>query len=190
MISGGFLVGGIAGGTINTVDKASKGETEHLQDAFVDGFFLGSAVGTGAGFAAGVVTSSTVAVSSASNVANVVRAVSLPSSSLLRKNMINEGYTEPEYKHAAHHIVAGTAEAASEVRGILIKYGVNINDAVNGVFLPSIRCVDTAMYHCDLHTGVYYSAVNELLRSASSRNEVIEILGYIRNELLNGTFPR
>lgn len=61
------------------------------------------------------------------------------SSVILRKNMISAGMEVPEYRNAAHHIVAGTAQKAQQARAVLEKFGVGINDAINGVFLPIER---------------------------------------------------
>lgn len=44
----------------------------------------------------------------------------------------------PDFPNAAHHIVAGKAPSAEAARQILLEYGVDIDDAANGVFLPTI----------------------------------------------------
>ncbi len=54
------------------------------------------------------------------------------SSRILRDNLEASGIAAPEYKNAAHHIVAGTASKASEARAILDHHGIGINDAING----------------------------------------------------------
>ena len=54
-------------------------------------------------------------------------------------NLNNSGIITPEFRNAAHHIVAGTARLAQDARDVLYKFGVGINDAVNGVFLPTVR---------------------------------------------------
>ena len=64
-----------------------------------------------------------------------------------------------------------------------------VNDAANGVFLPSVKGVSDATYHYSLNNNTaYYDKVNELLRQATSRQEALDILKYIGNELSNGTF--
>ena len=40
----------------------------------------------------------------------------------------------PDFPNAAHHIVAGKAPSAEAARQILLEYGVDIDDAANGVF--------------------------------------------------------
>lgn len=110
------------------------------------------------------------------------------SSRVLRRNLVAEGDKEPVYKHAAHHIVAGNSKKAEDARAILKKYGIGINDAVNGVFLPTEKGVSNAAYHPSLHTNEYYDKVYDNLREARSREEVEFILKDIKQQLLEGTF--
>ena len=102
--------------------------------------------------------------------------------------MISAGQTEPTYKNAAHHIVAGTSPQAEEARAVLEKYGVDINSAENGVFLPTEKGVSNAEYHPSLHTNEYYLKVNVLLSEADSREDILEILETIKELLLEGFF--
>ncbi|TAL80476.1 MAG: hypothetical protein EPN75_07110 [Beijerinckiaceae bacterium] len=83
---------------------------------------------------------------------------------------------------AAHHIVAGSAPDALAARTVLQNYGIGINDAENGVFLP-------AEQHARLHTNAYYNAVNNALANAKSQDDVIRILGTIKSRLKSGGFP-
>ena len=53
--------------------------------------------------------------------------------------MIESGVEVPDYPNAAHHIVAGSSPKAAEARAILQRYGIDINDSANGVFLPTVR---------------------------------------------------
>jgi len=112
------------------------------------------------------------------------------SSVILRQNMIKAGIEEPEYANAAHHIVAGTSQKANEARAILQKYGIDINDATNGVFLPTVKDVPNSTYHPSLHTNAYYDKVNDMLRGATSKDDVLDILSDISEQLLNGTFMK
>jgi len=102
--------------------------------------------------------------------------------------MIASGQKEPSYNNAAHHIVAGSSPKAAESRAILDKYGININSADNGVFLPTDKDVTGVAYHPSLHTDEYYRKVNTLLENASSKEDVIDILNMIKEGLLDGTF--
>ncbi len=114
--------------------------------------------------------------------------LSKPSSKVLRQNLIEAGVEVPDYPNAAHHIVAGNAPKAAEARAILQKYGVDINDAANGTFLPTVKDVAEGAYHPSLHTDSYYRKVTELLSSAKSQDDVLDILDDIAEQLQNGTF--
>jgi RHS repeat-associated protein len=95
-------------------------------------------------------------------------------------------------KSAAHHIVAGSAKAAAPARAALVKFGIGINEVVNGVFLPKNRLAargGIAIAHSTTHTKAYYNAVNKLLGQATTRQEVVDSLKYISDKLLNGGFP-
>ena len=125
----------------------------------------------------------TTVTTTAATVATVVA-----SSAKLAKNMINSGISRPA-QTAAHHIVAGTSKFANEARAILNKFGVGINDAVNGVFLPqnlqSSNPTD-ATVHSTLHTAEYYKMVTDMLSTCSSKQEVVDTLNNIAKMLLNG----
>jgi len=114
--------------------------------------------------------------------------LSTPSSRVLRQNLIEAGVEVPDYPHAAHHIVAGNSPKAAEARAILQRYGVDINDAANGTFLPTARGVAEGAYHPSLHTDSYYRKVTELLSSATCKDDVRDILDDIAEQLQNGTF--
>jgi len=116
--------------------------------------------------------------------------VSKPDSKILRRNLENAGVDRPTYANAAHHIVAGGSknEAAVNSRNILQQYGIDINDAANGVFLPTDRNVIGAIYHPSMHTKAYYKKVNDMLGYATSRQDVLDILNDISNQLLEGKF--
>ena len=83
---------------------------------------------------------------------------------------------------ATHHIVAKLAPEADSARVILQRFGIDIHDAVNGVFLRKVE-------HQHLHNKKYYEAVNTALASAKSKSEVEQILQSIAQRLKSGTFP-
>lgn len=117
-----------------------------------------------------------------------LNSLSKPSSKVLRENMVKAGIETPDYPNAAHHIVAGSSPKANEARAVLQKYGVDINDAENGVFLPTQKGVSNSAYHPSLHTNAYYDKVNKLLSEATCEEDVLDILEYICDELIDGTF--
>ena len=116
--------------------------------------------------------------------------LSTPSSRELRRNMIEAGVEVPDYPNAAHHIVAGYSPKAAESRAIMQMYGVDINDAENGAFLPIVRGVSEGTYHPSLHTNAYYDRVNNLLSEATCKEDVLDILEFIGDELKNGTIMK
>ncbi|MCM0759877.1 AHH domain-containing protein [Sporomusa sphaeroides DSM 2875] len=73
-------------------------------------------------------------------------------------------------------------------RAILQKYGIDIDEAVNGVFLLTVKDVSNSAYHPSLHTDKYYNKVTELLRDANSREDALSILKDISDQLKQGTF--
>ena len=114
--------------------------------------------------------------------------LSTPSSKILRQNLIEAGVEVPDYPNAAHHIVAGRSPKAAEARAILRKYSVDINDAANGTFLPTVKDVAEGAYHPSLHTNAYYDKINKLLSEATCKEDVLDILEFIGDELSSGTF--
>ena len=104
-------------------------------------------------------------------------------SSLLNKNM---GGQRPD-GYAAHHIVAGDSPGAQEARDILDGFGIDINGADNGVYLPTDD-ISGGANHRTLHTADYYDKVNSALSGARNRDEAIDILHDIAEMLSNGSF--
>lgn len=91
---------------------------------------------------------------------------------------------------AAHHVVAKGARAADPARQVLIRVGVEIDEAVNGVFLPATRdAASNAANHLTLHTNAYYQSINRALQGVETRREAIEALNMVKDALLNGKLP-
>ena len=79
-----------------------------------------------------------------------------------------------------------------EVRAILQRYGVDLNLASNGVFLPNsqdLQHAGSATVHSGSHTGEYARYVADYIKNGNpqSANEVAELLNDLRTKLLNGT---
>ncbi|RME58595.1 hypothetical protein D6779_06175, partial [Candidatus Parcubacteria bacterium] len=102
------------------------------------------------------------------------------SSRALARALERAGHVKPPGS-AAHHIVAGGAKRAARARAVLEKFGIHIDDAANGVFLPS-------NVHRRIHTNAYYDAVNEALKQATTKSEALQILRAIGQRLANGEF--
>ncbi|WP_338845619.1 AHH domain-containing protein [Massilia sp. W12] len=117
------------------------------------------------------------------------------SRTLARNINRNTGTPRPQYV-AAHHIVARLAIDAHIARSCLFIWGIAINDADNGVYLPrfassAVPSLPQALVHQTLHTGVYYLEVN--LRLGRIRNQPAQdgrlTLRKIKQEILSGIFP-
>jgi hypothetical protein len=95
-----------------------------------------------------------------------------------------------------HHIVARLHHYAYAARHIMFSWGVAINDAANGIFLPRNFFIQnilgsSATPHQILHTERYYFYVTFRLNrvKAESTEAVRAVLASIKAELLAGTFP-
>ncbi|MFE9439628.1 polymorphic toxin-type HINT domain-containing protein [Streptomyces sp. NPDC006602] len=110
---------------------------------------------------------------------------------ILGENLEASGVTRPA-DTAAHHIVASTSPKAAAARQQLAKFGIDINDAGNGVFLPrgSASANPTgASVHSRIHTNDYYAYVNDLIGGARNANEARDVLGHIQRQLQGGHWP-
>jgi len=112
--------------------------------------------------------------------------------------LANNNSKRPE-NTAAHHIVAWDDIRASQSRLRLAAFGIDINHAANGVFLPRfsknipLRAMPKAYAHSIVHTRQYYLNVEFLLEETIAeglgRKEIIETLQDIGEDLQSGTFP-
>ncbi|MBI3837463.1 MAG: AHH domain-containing protein [Planctomycetia bacterium] len=106
--------------------------------------------------------------------------------------MVKAGIDRPAGT-AAHHIVpAGLKkfQSAVDARNILTRFGISVENAANGVYLPSqFEDAVRAAYHGTLHSQRYFDEVAKRLKVAKSREEVLLVLNQIRKELLAGKFP-
>jgi len=94
---------------------------------------------------------------------------------------------------AAHHIVPDGDSRAAFAQSVLSRFGItDLNQVVNGVFLPIKRSVAAATgkaFHPSINTGAYYVELNRRLAAATSRSDVILILRGVAVDLLNDTYP-
>ncbi|WP_338848952.1 AHH domain-containing protein [Massilia sp. W12] len=117
-------------------------------------------------------------------------------SRILARNLNrNTGQTRPQYV-AAHHIVARLAADARIARMCLYGWGIAINDADNGVYLPrylssNVPSLPLATAHSTIHTTIYYLAVNERLDRIQHLPTLVgrKELRKIRQEIISGIFP-
>lgn len=116
-------------------------------------------------------------------------AAAISRGSQLAQNLARSGQVR-RVGEAAHHIVARAAAAAQPARDALQQFGVEVDEAVNGVVLPAVKgYAGQAANHLTLHTAKYYQAVNDLVSSAQSREDIMSVLSAIKSQLLSGKFP-
>jgi hypothetical protein len=82
---------------------------------------------------------------------------------------------------------------AQAARDVLDNFGIDINDAANGVFLPagvSTPNPGGAVAHRPYTmTDEYMSYINSQLAKAQSEPQAREILQFIKSDLLEGNMP-
>jgi RHS repeat-associated protein len=97
----------------------------------------------------------------------------------LGKNMENAGRPRPA-NTAAHHIVP---DSATRAKGILQKFGINIDDAVNGVFLPTTKNLSGSpgILHSGMHPNSYIAKVTSAIERAAQQGGKQEILDTLQS---------
>ncbi len=110
-------------------------------------------------------------------------------STILAGNMEAAGMGAKPAGYAAHHIVPATAADAAQARAILAAHGIQLNDAENGVYLPTPNAVvANGIIHNGRHPSEYIDAVNQAIYNADQRGgkaEVLNELNKIRGILQN-----
>ncbi|MEE4716347.1 RHS repeat-associated core domain-containing protein [Pseudomonas alliivorans] len=107
----------------------------------------------------------------------------------LSSNMTKAGTPRPA-NSAAHHIVGDTSMLADPARKVLAKHDIDVDDAVNGVFLPNRNNIDPALpgiLHNGRHPNSYFESVNELIINADragGKPMVLKTIDKIRSTLL------
>jgi hypothetical protein len=90
----------------------------------------------------------------------------------------------------AHHIVALRDPEAENSRLLLFGWGIGINDADNGVFLPRVNTglpgYPNAVRHTPHHAGAYHVAVFYQLSRATESKSGRTRLRSIKSQLLSG----
>ena len=84
----------------------------------------------------------------------------------------------------AHHIVGNrTPIAAAKLK----KYGIDINDPRNGIFLPdSGESGLKGVVHKGNHSNDYYDYIEQRFANCKSKEECLEVLDDVKNELYTG----
>lgn len=113
-------------------------------------------------------------------------------STILGDNLEASGRTRPDYDGAEpHHVIPSGDRRVEDLRQSLKGWGIDINDADNGVWLPGSRSPDSApgAYHPRLNNDQYRDAIREALRGVRSPDEARETLRSIGERLKQGEFP-
>ena len=102
----------------------------------------------------------------------------------LAENIAAARGIDRESGESAHHIVAVGDMRNSPVlsRKILEKWGMDINDAFNGVILNQL-------YHARLHSTLYHDTVYASIAGSTSYADLALRLSVIRTAIVNGAFP-
>lgn len=110
----------------------------------------------------------------------------------LRNALNNAGDPEPSTPHSPHHIVAGNSPKAAAARKRLEDLGIGINSADNGVWLPrssSSPNPNGLSVHSKVHTNEYYAYVNDLMSGARTKDEALDVIEHVRQQLIGGYWP-
>ena len=116
-------------------------------------------------------------------------------SKLLGKHLFATGSSKPAKEFEAHAIISGGSEYARSARIILARYGIRIDDPVNGVWLPNFKKnvphnkMPNAPAHRTIHTPQYYVNLLAVLVVAGSKEEVPKTLSKVRKRLTEWRFP-
>ena len=69
----------------------------------------------------------------------------------------------------AHHMVGFGDKRVEELRTRLEQMGIDINDPVNGVWVPN-------KIHKRMHTNDYYNQINADFRGITTKEEALQVL--------------
>lgn len=110
---------------------------------------------------------------------------------VLRQNMLAVMGKDGKYvkdvannANQAHHIIGNKTPKAAEK---LNKYGIDINDPMNGVFLPSSSESGLrGTIHRGGHTQDYYDYVEQMFAGCKSKEDCYAVLDKIKGDLYKG----
>lgn len=110
---------------------------------------------------------------------------------VLRENMLNVMGEDAKYAkntlkngNQAHHIIGNSTPLASSK---LKQFGIDINDPVNGIFLPSSdRSGLRGVVHRGGHTQEYYDYIEQMFSQCKSKKDCYEVLDKIKSDLYKG----
>jgi RHS repeat-associated protein len=116
----------------------------------------------------------------------------LGSSATLGRRLVKSGEVRyPGYE--AHHIVAENNPDASPAQKVLQDFGIDVNSSANGVFLPATPVTanptGSVVHRGDTLTNEYIQYVNDQMGEATTREEALEVLQAIKDDLVAGNMP-
>lgn len=114
-------------------------------------------------------------------------------SQILADQMIKAGIEKPK-NSAAHHVIPITMKAAKDARDRAIDYGIDLNGALNGIWLPGPGESDAiGLIHSGRHPNIYAEVVNERIMALdvsksdyeNSQKKIINEINNIKEKLYN-----
>ena len=110
---------------------------------------------------------------------------------VIRENMLKVLGEDAKYAkntlkngNQAHHIIGNSTPLASSK---LKQFGIDINDPVNGIFLPSSdRSGLRGVVHRGGHTQEYYDYIEQMFSQCKSKKDCYEVLDKIKSDLYKG----
>ena len=111
--------------------------------------------------------------------------------STLRENMLKcmpektkKFILDPKNKNQAHHIIGNATPKAYDK---LQTFGIDINDPMNGIFLPTNgRSGLKGTVHRGGHKQDYYDYIENLFSNCQSKQDCYDVLDKIKDDLYNG----
>lgn len=122
---------------------------------------------------------------------SIIKKTGIKDAQVLRRNMYSVMGKDSKFAQStmkngnqAHHIVGNSTPIAASK---LDKYGIDINDPMNGIFLPSSdRSGLRGVVHRGGHTDDYYNYIEQMFSQCKSKEDCYEVLDKIKSDLYQG----
>ena len=121
----------------------------------------------------------------------IIKETGIKDAKVLRENMLkvmgNDGkYAKNTHKNGnqAHHVVGNETPIAGKK---LEQYGIDINDPMNGIFLPSSDGSGLrGVIHRGSHKQEYYEYIEQMFSQCKSKKDCYEVLDKVKSDLYKG----
>lgn len=121
----------------------------------------------------------------------IIKETGVKDAKVLRENMLKVMGEDAKYAkntlkngNQAHHIIGNSTPLASSK---LKQFGIDINDPMNGIFLPSSdRSGLRGVVHRGRHTQEYYEYIEQMFSQCKSKKDCYEVLDKIKSDLYKG----